>query len=275
MGRYFLFRMHPVTIAELIRADLPAQEIIRPAQAVEEDAFSALWRHGGYPEPFLAANDRFSRRWRRLRHAQIFKEDLRDLTRIQDLTTLEIMGRMLEERSSEQLILSNLARNLGIAPNTAKSWVNTLCSLHVGFLVRPWYRNIASSLRKEPKWFLRDWSGIRDVGQRTETFIACHLLKAVEAWTDLGLGEFELRYIRDKQGREVDFVVVRDGEPWFLVEAKHGATGLSRNLPLFQEKTGARHAFQVMLSADYVEADCFAREKPTIVPARTLLSQLI
>ncbi|MCF7837211.1 MAG: DUF4143 domain-containing protein [Candidatus Marinimicrobia bacterium] len=111
--------------------------------------------------------------------------------------------------------------------------------------------------------------------KRAETFIACHLLKAVEGWTDLGLGDFELRYIRDKQKREVDFLVVRDGQPWFLVAAKQSAAPLSAHLAYFQEKTGARHAFQVTVAADYVEADCFSRTTPVKVPAKTFLAQLL
>jgi predicted AAA+ superfamily ATPase len=67
-------------------------------------------------------------------------------------------------------------------------------------------------------------------GQRAETFVACHLLKAVDGWTDLGLGSFELRYLRDKLKREVDFLVVRDRKPWFLVEVKTSATRLSDSL---------------------------------------------
>lgn len=50
--------------------------------------------------------------------------------------------------------------------------------------------------------YLRDWSGIEDTGKRAETFVACHLLKAVEGWADLGFGEFDLFYIRDKKKRE-------------------------------------------------------------------------
>jgi uncharacterized protein len=45
-------------------------------------------------------------------------------------------------------------------------------------------------------------------------------LKAVEHWTDLGLGDFELRYLRDKLQREVDFLIVRDRKPRLLVEVK-------------------------------------------------------
>jgi hypothetical protein len=106
--------------------------------------------------------------------------------------------------------------------------------------------------------------------------VACHLLKAVEGWTDLGLGVFELGYLRDKDKREVDFVVARDGEPWFLVEVKRGETALSPSLRFFRDQLGAPFAFQVALDAEYVDRDCFARPAgPLIVPARTLLSQLL
>lgn len=156
----------------------------------------------------------------------------------------------------------------------SSSWVDTLAALHFGFCVKPWFRNIASSLRKEPKWFLRDWSVIADEGQRFETFVACHLLKAVEGWTDLGLGTFELRYLRDKQQREVDFLIVRDGQPWFLVEAKLSDATPSPSLHHFQKQTGAPHAFQIVRDLPYVEANPFEKSTPVAVPAKTLLSQL-
>ena len=114
-----------------------------------------------------------------------------------------------------------------------------------------------------------------DEGNRVETFVACHLLKAVEGWTDLGIGDFELFYLRDKKKREVDFLVVRDGEPWFLVEVKKSDESISPNLAFYQKATGARHAFQVVYDAPYVDVDCFSRTDPVVVPARTFLSQLL
>jgi hypothetical protein len=104
--------------------------------------------------------------------------------------------------------------------------------------------------------------------------VACHLLKAVETWTDLGFGDFDLRYLRDKQKREVDFLVVRDRKPWFLVEVKAGETNLSPSLAHFQEQTKAAHAFQAVLNLPFEKADCFRIRRPVVVPARTLLSQL-
>jgi hypothetical protein len=105
--------------------------------------------------------------------------------------------------------------------------------------------------------------------------IACHLLKAVEGWSDAGLGQFELRYLRDKLKREVDFLVIRDRKPWFLVEVKNGDGRLSDALAYFQEQTHAPHAFQVVIDRPFITADCFARSDPAVVPARTLLSQLL
>ena len=90
----------------------------------------------------------------------------------------------------------------------------------------------------------------------------------------MGFGEFSLNYLRDKQKREVDFIVVRDQEPWFLVEVKSSERRLSPNLSYFQNATKAPHALQVQWRAPY-DADCFAGNKSLLVPATTLLSQLL
>ena len=62
--------------------------------------------------------------------------------------------------------------------DTVKRWIDLLERLHYGFLIRPWFKNVTKALVKEPKWFLRDWSGCEDAGARSETLVACHLLKA-------------------------------------------------------------------------------------------------
>lgn len=274
MGRYFPYRLHPFSVAELLRPDV-SENLISPPLELDTDSWDALYLHGGFPEPFVKRMNRFSSRWRTQRNERLFKEDLKDLTRIQEFSLLEILARILADRSGDQLIYANLAADVQVAPNTLKAWVNTLVSTYYGFLVRPWFRNVTKALRKEPKWFLRDWSGVADVGARAETFVACHLLKAVEYWSDQGLGSFELRYLRDKQKREVDFLVVRNEEPWFLVEVKQSDTSLSPALSHFQGQTGAPHAFQVVMDRPYIDVDCFSYTHPVVVPARTFLSQLI
>ena len=187
--------------------------VIQPPGPLDEHEWRALWEHGGFPEPFLRRDERFTRRWHSLRQDQLTREDIREVAQIETLGLLETLTHILAERSGQQLIYSRLANEIGIAVDTVKRWIDVLERLHFGFVVRPWFTNVTKALRKEPKWFLRDWSGIDDIGQRAETFVACHLLKAVDGWTDLGLGSFELRYLRDRLKREVDFLVIRDRNP--------------------------------------------------------------
>ena len=99
-------------------------------------------------------------------------------------------------------------------------------------------------------------------------------LKAVESWTDLGYGAYELRYLRDKQKRELDFLAVRDRKPWFLAEVKLSDKTIAPSLGYFQGQIKAPHAFQPVMNLPYEAADCFSAHRPTVVPARTLLSQL-
>ena len=273
MGRYFLYRMHPFSVAELISAAV-SEDVISPPRPLADNEWDALWIHGGFPEPFVKRDARFSRHWQNLRQSQLLREDVRELTRIREIDQLLALASLLASRSGQQVVYASLAREVRISENTVRAWIGALSVLHYGFLVKPWYRSVAAAIRKEPKWFLRDWSLIEDPGQRAETFVACHLLKAVEGWTDLGEGRFDLFYIRDKQKREVDFVVTRDQKPWFLVEVKQSDTTLSSSLDFMQRQIRCKHAFQVVIDESFVKADCFAHQTPVVVPARTFLSQL-
>jgi hypothetical protein len=104
--------------------------------------------------------------------------------------------------------------------------------------------------------------------------VACHLLKAVDMWNDLGLGDYALYYIRNKAKEEVDFLVAKDGQPWFLAESKTSDTKPSPTLVAMQKATGAKHAFQVVRDLPYAEVDAFTFHTPISVSARGFLSQL-
>lgn len=274
LGRYYTYRMHPLSVGELLNPQAP-EDLVRPPAPLPDGEFAALLEHGGFPDPFIKRDRRVSVLWQRERRDLVLRQDARDFLSIADLARLEVLGDILAERSATQLVYSHLASELAASVDTIRRWVDSLAALHFGFLVRPWFRSVARSIRKEPKWYLRDWSAVEDPGARAETFVAAHLLKAVEGWSDLGLGTFELRYLRDKQKREVDFAVIRDRKPWLLVEVKQSDEALAPSLRYFQEQTGAPHAIQVVLDAPFVDVDVFERKKPVVVPARTFLSQLL
>ena len=274
MGRYFPYRVHPLSVAELLDVSIPDERLIRPPRHLADEDWQALWRFGGFPEPFLKRSATFSRRWNSLRREQLLRDDVRDLSGVVQIDQLAAIAEILTHRSGEQLVYSSLGQEVRIDEKTAKSWIGILKHLYFGFEVRPYFANIENSIRKTPKWYLRDWSLVEDDGKRFETMVACHLLKAVELWTDLGYGDFELCYLRDKQQHEVDFVVVRDRKPWFLVEAKKGDDRLSPELARFQRQTGAAHAFQAVYETPFAERDLFECKEPVVVSACALFSQL-
>jgi predicted AAA+ superfamily ATPase len=275
MGRYMPYRMHPFSVAEILRTTVPLVEI-SPPQRIDEAFFEALWTFGGFPAPFLKADARFHQQWTNLRHRQLFREDIKDLTRIQEVGQLEILLLLLKEQVGKLLNRDSLATKLKVANQTIERWLCTLEAFYTIFRIKPWSTNVSRSLIKEPKVYLSDWSNISDVGDRAENFIACHLLKAVHFWTDMGYGEYELYFLRNKEKKEVDFLVVKNQKPWILVEAKYANNqSISEHLYYYQKTLDVPFAFQVIVDMPYVDEDCFAHTGPIKVPARTFLSQLI
>ncbi len=275
MGRYFLYRLHPLSVREIIDPSMPEREIQMPKKITDED-FDNLLKFGGFPEPYLKHSTQFFNHWKRLRFEQLLKEDLRDLSRVQEIGQIQLLAEILQEEASHALNYASLATKIKVSPPTLQRWIELLKNLYFCFTIQPWSKNVTRSLIKEPKNYLWNWALIEDVGARHENFIASHLYKAVQFWTDRGLGDFGLFYLRDKDKREVDFLVTKDRKPWFLVEAKtSGDQGISPSLYYFQKQLNVPHAFQIGFDLPYVDRDCFQFKDPIIVPAKTFLSQLI
>lgn len=275
MGRYLLYRIHPLTLAE-VKGQSIKENLINPPIKSTQKTLNNLLEFGGYPKPFIKKNKRFSTQWKRLRRQQLFREDIHELTQIQDIALIESLAALLSHQAGKQLHYTNLAQTLQISVDTVRRWMVTLESFYYSFHIRPWFKNIKKSLRKEPKVYLWDWTLVEDRGCRLENLVASHLLKATHLWTDCGLGEFDLCYLRDKQQREVDFLVVRDGKPWFLVEVKSNHNQrISPHLYYFHEQLKTEHAFQVTANLPYTEKNCFSYKEPVLTPLLTFLSQLV
>lgn len=274
MGRYFLCRVHPLSVREIVSTVLPIQEMQAPIK-MSDELYERLFAFGGFPEPYLKHQKAFSTNWLRMRHDQFFREDIRDLTNLQELNALEGLAEVLKLHATKQINLTKLGSHLQLAATTVKRWIDVLSDFYYCFTIRPWSKNIVRSLIKEPKVYLWDWSEISDLGMKFENFVAAHLLKAVHLWTDLGFGDYELYYLRDQDKREVDFLITKDDKPWIMIEAKTAEQPLSTALAYFQEKTKAPYAFQITHDMPFIEDDCFKYHQPIRVPAKTLLSQLI
>ncbi|HYG35019.1 MAG TPA: AAA family ATPase, partial [Clostridia bacterium] len=82
MGRYLLYRMHPLSVAECLRTTVP-EKTVQPPEEISQADWDALWEHGGFPGPFLRRDSRFTRQWRLLRQELLSREDLREVTMVQ------------------------------------------------------------------------------------------------------------------------------------------------------------------------------------------------
>ena len=246
MGRYFPYRIHPLSAGEVASPEVNVESLFQEEKNISQETIDTLLELGGYPEAFLNGTDRFHRRWQKLRLELIFSQDLRDLSRVQDVYQIQRLAELLASRVSGGVNYAALAEDLSVSPPAVKNWLVLLQCVFYCYEVRPWCKNVASSIRKQPKLYLWDWSEVRDAGARRENFIASHLLKAVHFWTDAGLGDFGLYYLRDKMQREVDFLVSRDGRPFMLVECKSsGKEPLSPALVHFKKVLNVPLAWQV------------------------------
>lgn len=270
MGRFFPYRLFPFTCGE--RPDpVGPDEILESTQ--RSFPFRDLLRLGGFPEPLLGGSEAKAKRWTRLRGERLVYEDIRDLRNIRDLQALRVLMDLLPERVGSLLSVNSLREDVGVAYATVRAWVAALHDLYYVFSVRPYARSIARAITAEPKLYMYDILSLDSVAARRENLTALHLLKACHFWTETAVGEFELRFIRTKEKAEVDFVVLRDRNPWLLVECKSGDTHPAPTLCKYAELLGTRHNYQLVDKPGYRRD--YPERKIAVIDYERFLSGLV
>lgn len=248
-GRYHYYRLHPFSLAELLEIEnqiKPGAAISFPERAEAKLKLSDLFRWGGFPEPLLAKDETTLRRWHSERIERLFREDVRDLTTIKDLGSMELLAGLLPEKAAGQLSLNALREDLEVSHRAVSNWINLLERFYYHFRAYPFTSRKIRSLKKEAKIYLWDWSEIKDDARRFENLIASHLLKFIHYLHDSKGYDLGLYYLRDVEGREVDFLVTFEQKPWFAVEVKLQETAISKNLKYFGDRLNIPYLFQVI-----------------------------
>lgn len=233
MGRYRYLRLHPFSLTELSLST--------------KDEVKKLLRFGGFPEPYLSQDEAEWRLWQRERLYRIVNDDIRDLENVRDISKVELLAENLPERVSSPLSINNLSNDLEINFRTAEKWVSILEQVYYCFRISPFGSPKIKAVKKEKKIYLWDWSIIEDKGSKFENFVASHLLKYCHFVEDTEGYSMELRFLRDIDKREVDFVVLKDKKPLFAVECKTGERNLSPHIRYFKERTLIPKFYQVHL----------------------------
>ena len=275
-GRYHHYRLHPFSYAELVRegrepvALEPGGALPVPARA-DREPLERLLARSGFPEPLLAGSERAHRRWQKERLDRFFREDVRDLEAVRELSSLQLLADLLPERVGSPLSLNALREDLDASHRGISHWVDVLERLYHLVRVRPHASPRVRALRRMPKAYLWDWTLVADRAARFENLVALHLLKLCHFLEDRDGHATDLRYLRDRSGREVDFLVTVAGKPWFAVEAKLSDTRIDPSLVYFRDRLSLRHCYQVVLDGtrDFVE------DGIRCLPAAKLLAALV
>jgi predicted AAA+ superfamily ATPase len=272
--------LHPFTLGEFLRES--RQTVCPPDefwQKVTDGRTPAGAQEGlediealtGFPEPLFSGSEARLRRWRRSHQTLVVREDLRDLTRIREIGLVETLVALLPERIGSPLSVNSLREVLGINFMTAQGWLEALEKLYYLFKIRPYAGRMARTLRREEKAYLFDFTVIENTGSRFENLVALHLRKLCDAWTDWGYGDFALHYVRDREKREVDFLITENQKPYALVEAKLTGEEIDPNLKYFHDRLKPVYSVQVV-RAPYKNKGLFASGGVLRIPAAHFLS---
>jgi len=257
-GRYHLLRLHPLSVAEL-RLRTP-QEL------------AGLLTFGGFPEPYLGGSEVEARRWSREHRNLIVREELTSLERVQDLGNVELLMLRLPDLVGYPLSINALREDLQVSHKTVATWLRILERLYAIFRLAPFGSPRIRAVKKEQKHYHFDWTLVQGMPARFENLVASHLLKWVHYEQDVKGRDVELRYFRDTDRREVDFVVVERNVPLMGVECKWADVEVDGSLRYLKAKFPKIEAWQVSATGikDYVTPDGIR-----VAPALRLLTRLV
>ena len=232
VGRYFYHRLLPLSVKEMN---------LEPHEALQN-----LLNFGTFPEPLLAGSKQESRRWQQQYLERVIREDVTDLSNIRNLNKLTLLVDLLRQRVGSTISYAALARDLEVAPGTVKEWIEILEELFLIFRVTPYHKNVARSLLKEPKIYFFDATLAFDQKAHLENLVALSLLKHSYFRQDTEGITTGLHYLRVKDGKEVDFLLLEDQKPTQMIEVKHSDDELHKGLQHFHKFLSSVPRFQIV-----------------------------
>lgn len=230
LGRYFYYRLHPLSLHEL---------------GFAQSDLNQLYQFGGFPEPFFRESPRFLKRWQNEIIEKIVREDVNDLENVRDLGSMELLSMTLPNRVGSPLSINNLREDLDVSFDTVERWVQILERLFLVYRILPFGAPRIRAVKKERKLYFWNWSFVDNPGARWENMVASHLLKYCDFMKDVHGEKMELRFLRDIDGREIDFVILQNGKPKMAVECKTGERNVSPWAPYFRSRTNIPEFYQI------------------------------
>ena len=255
-GRYHMHRLHPLSVAEL----------------GDPNSLEPLLTLGGFPEPFLSGSERSARRWSLEYRTRLVREEIASLEQIVDLGNLELLAIRLPELVGSPLSINALREDLQVSHDSVTRWIAALERLYGLVRLSPFGAPRIRAIRKAQKHYLFDWTQIAEMPKRFENLVAMALLKWIDHERDVEGREYELRYFRDIDGREVDFVITEARRPIRFVEAKWSDGPADKSLKYLKARFPDVDAWQISATGT---RDVITEHGIRIAPAARLLETLV
>lgn len=250
-GRYYFHRLHPFTLAELQNASTePSLEEINQMSGKssnDQAVLEQLMDFGGFPEPLFSGSMTEAKRWRNAYGHRLIREDIRDLEEIQMIDKITNLYDHLPYTVGSVLSINSLREDLEVNFKTAARWVDILEKNYACFRIAPFGPAKLRAAKKEKKLYFWDWAKVEKTSARFENLVAMHLLRMCHWFYDTQGIEMDLRFYRDSQRREVDFIILKDKKPWMAIEVKESDHSLDSSLKYFLERVKVPYAYQISL----------------------------
>jgi len=257
-GRYHFLRLHPLSCAEL--------------KIKTQGHLMDLLTLSGFPEPFFDKSEVEAKRWSREYRNRLIMEEINSLENVIDLGNMELLSLRLPELVGSPLSINSLRSDLQVSHKTVAHWLNILERLYSIIRIKPFGSPLLRAVKKEQKHYHYDWSLVQDQSKRFENLIAMHLLKWVHYEQDTKGHDIELKYFRDVDGREVDFIITDNFKPIILIEVKWSDADISKGLKYLKKRFPEAEAFQLSAIG---KKDYLNTEGIRVQPALRFLNRLV
>ena len=222
----------------------------------DRDALIELALRGGFPEP-MKLQDRGRRRWHTDYINAILERDLKEIARIHRKNAMRDLVNILAAWSGKFMDLSAIGSGLSIQRPTIESYINALETLYLVERIYPWTKTDYARVGKQSRLFMVDsglmatllrWKmdQVRFDSDRSGKLMETFAFNEIMAQVDAGDGPYELFHYRDREKREIDFIIEREDNALLGIEIKAGsAVGKNdfKHLKWFQNNIATNQTF--------------------------------
>jgi hypothetical protein len=262
-GRIIKLRLRPLSQGEL-QAAQPGfidrafeGSLDTPADHYDKDALIELACAGGFPEALLL-HGRRRKRWHMDYIDAILSRDLIDITRIHRQDQMQKLVSILAAWSSKFMNTAQIGSTLSLKVEALNSYINALEALYMIERVSPWTKTDYDRVGKQDKLFMSDsglmtsllgWNldEVRFDTDRSGKLIETFAHNELAALVDASDGLYSLWHYRDRQKREIDFLIEREDGALIGIEIKSGSKITKndfRHLKWFQDTLARDRPFK-------------------------------